>query len=305
MVLFLRCGCKDNLCHHRTRKNMISYLDSNGFETLLPQSTLNRSYEFDLSQVRFVKPQGIVGLLLLIIHLKSLGKQITVVVPDNATVLDYLQKIGFFVEARDLVSFTNLSSNFLTARPHPTSTMQALTRVKNHSEVRPVVDKFARYLSEELRFDEGLVNELWSVMVEMIENIPHHAYPNDKKFPVNEGFVNMQFLPNLRKLYFTVGDLGIGIKESVNRAKHYSYTFRSDSSVIKTVMTSGISSKGGIRGGGIHVTSQKISQFNGWMVIRSHTGYAMQYPRGEIRTFDGLNYLPGTQVSIHISSERH
>src|SRR5258707_8434321 len=115
---------------------MISYLDSAGFERLIPRSTLSKAYEFDLSDVRFVKPQGAVGLLLLIIHLKSLGREITVVAPTNSAVLDYLQKIGFFVETRDMVSFINLTSKYLEAEPHPTSTMQGLTRVKNHDEVR-------------------------------------------------------------------------------------------------------------------------------------------------------------------------
>jgi hypothetical protein len=280
---------------------MISYLDSTGFEKLLPQSFLNKSFQFDLSGLKFVKPQGIVEFLLLIFHLNSLGKKITIIAPHNTQVLDYLHKIRFYNEVKEIVEFTNLHDKYLTEEGCPTSTMQALTRVKTHDDVRPVVDKFARYLSDELMFNEDIVNELWSVMVELIENIPHHAYPTNEKFPIDEGFVNIQYLPNMKKIYFSVGDLGIGIKESVNRAKYYTLTFKSDSSVLKTVMTSGISSKGGIRGGGIYVTSEKVKQFNGWIMIRSHTGYAVQDPRGNIKTLDGLNYLPGTQVSIHIS----
>jgi hypothetical protein len=38
-------------------------------------------------------------------------------------------------------------------------------------------------------------------------------------------------------------------------------------------------------------------------MIRSQTGYVIQDPRGEIKAYENLNYLPGTQVSILITSE--
>ena len=280
---------------------MITILDASGFERLLATASDRGSVVFDLSQLKFVKPHGTVALLLLLVHLRAMNRRVTIRPPVNLKVVDYLKDVGFFLEARNLAYFDELPPEYFSTDFEPRETMQVVTRIRTHQDVRPISDRFAYYLEQDLRFSKELVDEMWAVMVEMIENVPHHAYPGVFRGPVREGFVNMQYLPNVKKLYFSVGDLGVGIRGSLEGQGVVAYSMNSDAEVIRKVMESQrLSSLGRKRGGGINVTALKVKEFGGWMAIRSDTGYVVQNPRGVFTSFDNLRNLPGTQVSIHI-----
>jgi hypothetical protein len=133
----------------------------------------------------------------------------------NLKVVNYLKDVGFFLQAHDLAEFDELPVEYFSTDVEPRETMQVLTPIRSHQDVRPISDRFANYLERDLRFERELVDEMWAVMVEMIENVPHHAYPGGFPGPIKEGFVNIQYLPNVEKLYFSVGDLGVGIRGSL------------------------------------------------------------------------------------------
>ena len=273
-------------------------LDLETFEEMLPQRVDLASPSLDLRQCCWVYPQGAMGLLLLLRYHVRKGARPRVFRPVDQNVDSYLERMGIYLLTHLDVEYIPDLSNVLGHIWTERDTMQAVTPVESAEQVAALVEKFQHGLAAQLS-NQGTVNNLSHSVLEILENMPLHANPADpERF---EGYANIQTYMNGRKVMVAVGDLGVGIKESLQTSKVYRTRILTHCDAVLLAAENKASRFHGTKrrhhGGGLHRAIEHARLAECFIYVRTGDSMVVWGP-GEYRSEEKVKFFPGTQILI-------
>ncbi len=258
-----------------------------------------RSEEIDLSDVSFIDPYGMLGLLEIgeLCQLEDVRKSI--LLPRSKEVLKYLDRMDFFTHARRNFSFEHSSNNppDKSRRSVDSDVLLEITPIEKANDIHFIVGKVREraqaILTTHLRYDERAINGFIVALSEVCQNIIEHSE--------NKGFVGIQKYRyqslNKNIVKIAVMDIGIGFRKSLSGR----FKLRGDLDAIDKALLHGASryeDEG--RGHGLAGVRKFITQWQGKLSIRSGTARLSIIPkwaRGREQE-RGLISFPGSQINI-------
>jgi anti-sigma regulatory factor (Ser/Thr protein kinase) len=276
---------------------MLTYLSDDTFEAFLNQISNNDS--IDLSNVSFIDPYGMVGVLEAGRYLKSSIAEKNLILPSSDNVLRYLERMDFFKYAKQYFNLISekrqLSDKYL--RSHYTDVLLEITPIAKSDDIHFIVNKVKKrahtILHKHLHYNERAINGFIVSLSEICQNIVEHSE--------HTGFVGIQKYRfhkldrNVVKI--AVMDLGIGFRSSLSQR----VPMTNDLSAIEDALLHGISrheDKG--RGHGLKGVKRFVRQWHGKISIRSGTArYSIIPDWGWGRERErNLGFFPGSQINI-------
>ena len=272
----------------------MNQLTEETFEKTL--QTFIRSEQIDLSDVSFIDPYGMVGLLEIgeLCMLEDVKK--TVILPRSSDVLRYLDRMDFFLFARRVFTLDPPQPQ-TGMRENGSDVLLEITAIERANDIHFIVgrvrERAQAILATHLHYDERAVNGFIVALSEVCQNIIEHSE--------NKGFVGIQkyHYPSLGKniVKIAVMDVGIGFRRSLSsRLK-----LRGDLDAIDRALLHGASryeDEG--RGHGLAAVRRFVEQWQGKLSIRSGTARRSLIPkwaRGREQE-RGLVNFPGAQINI-------
>ena len=276
-------------------------LDLEGFENLLPEHVELAKSIIDLRDCEFIRPDGALGVFLLLRYWIQIGKRPILYRPQNPNVDSYFERTGVPILTQDDVDYSPDIKDIIFRSWTERNTMNEIIRITDEDNAARVVDKFVNALKVQNK-EKVIVKKLRSAMIESFQNMPQHANP---KSPLDfEGYANLQAYDKQSRVVVAAGDLGVGIKKSLMLSNLYSRLFLRDIDAIRMVANKAASrfDEEGLksRGGGIQMTIKNINSVKGSTLIRSGTAALIIDPYGNQRELPKLKYFPGTQINITV-----
>lgn len=272
-------------------------LDSAAFEAMIPARLPSKKFKADLRKCGWVYPDGAMGVFLLLRYLVREGLKPVLLRPLNSDVDCYIERMGVYAMLVDDVDIVPEPSDVLDNPWYERATMQGLTHVKNAEDVGSLVDKCRATLSEQIP-DLSVASSFSSAFLEIMENMPLHANPEDpKKF---EGYANIQTYQNSKRLIMAAGDLGVGIRASLSTNKEYSPKIGSHLDAIDLAVEQRASRFYGTEkkhhGGGLHLAIDQVRGVNAFISVRSGDTLVTWGPNQKKQVRTDLKFFPGTQI---------
>jgi anti-sigma regulatory factor (Ser/Thr protein kinase) len=258
-----------------------------------------RSEQIDLSNVSFIDPYGMLGLLEIgeLCQLEDVRK--TVILPRSGEVLKYLDRMDFFSHARRYFSLEHAAEDLAGSyqRSADSDVLLEITPIEKSNDIHFIVgkvrDRAQAILATHLRYDERAINGFIVALSEVCQNIIEHSE--------NKGFVGIQKYRyqslNKNIVKIAVMDVGIGFRKSLSGR----FKLRSDLDAIDKALLHGASryeDEG--RGHGLAAVRRFVYQWQGKLSIRSGTARLSIIPpwaRGREQE-RGLTFFPGAQINM-------
>jgi len=274
----------------------IDTLNASTVEYFIPPVEPGSEVTLSLRNIKFADPYGVIMLLLLIKHLRSRSIDVKVVPPISLDVLNWLERMNFFIEIERECEFTWDTSYLRSNIRNPSRSLKEITRITSEKEVTSVVEVLANILIEDYGFQPKTVYRLCGVMIETFQNIPQHSNP------IGEGFdpYGIAAIQNYKDhFYLVVGDIGVGIKGSIALNPRYRRKKLTNLEAIKAVLEKGASRfKEEGRGGQLKRVCEIVSSLGGTTLLRS--GSNLVAVKGTSIKSWQTNPFPGTQIGIRI-----
>lgn len=277
---------------------MYQRLDFAFFEDHIPANINdNEYYNFDLSSIVFTEPPGAICFLILILYLLSQKKQVFIIPPKAADVRNYLYRIDFFNRLKNQVIFEEGLDYPDNYRRHDRSTFTEILEISKEDEVGHLVEKIDYQLEHTFNKQRELRSRFCAATTELFQNIPQHSQLGNE----TSGFIQLQSYRN-NKLYLAIGDMGIGIRNSLLSNAELLHKYSTDIDAIHATMFEGVSRKGGAKGTGIFTATQNIINLGGGRItIRSGCGLITVFSKFSSQPFRRqCKFFPGTQILIRI-----
>lgn len=279
------------------------YLDDRGFETLVAnwRAAGEGRLLLDARHVRWVSPYGMLGLLAVAsVSRRSRGTTPLFEAPENSEVVSYLERMGFFERAHELLEFSSASRR-RTGRD--SNALLEITAIRSHQDVHGVVDRVrdraAAILGRRLGYPASAVLQFSVILSEVCQNIVEHA--------AAEGWVAAQTYNWSRRLgrqvvVIAVMDVGMGFRGSLAREHAQRYGDRwSDVTALEAAFLYGVSRyRDPGRGQGLQGIRKQATRWSGLVTIRSGTARIAAVPDWDDSepVSSGLPEFPGAQVQV-------
>lgn len=256
---------------------------------------------FDARHVRWVDPNGMVGLLLggAVARQRS-GTMPRLELPESSDVLSYLGRMGFLAQAREIFESEARGSRRAAAS---SDVLLEITPVRANADVHDVVDRVqgraGSILSSKLGYPGTAVVQFSVILSEVCQNIVEHAE--------GPGWVAAQAYNWARRLgrwvvVISVMDVGRGFRGSLAEEHSARYGDRwSDATALEAAFLHGLTRfPDSGRGQGIQQIRRQVQRWNGAITIRSGTARISQVPEWDDTPplTEGLAPFPGAQISI-------
>jgi anti-sigma regulatory factor (Ser/Thr protein kinase) len=278
-------------------QNSITQLSDESFEAFL--SHVNASDVIDLSQVTFIDPYGMVGVLEAGRMFSLQGIEKTLLLPGSDNVLKYLERMDFFKFAAKFFNIEHAGDDLSDryTRSSYSDVLLEITPIEKSDDIHFIVGKVKErahtILAKHLHYDEGAINGFIVALSEVCQNIVEHSE--------NTGFVGIQKyrFQKLEKnvVKIAVMDLGIGFKRSLEERFH----IKDDLEAVDKALFHAVSryaDEG--RGHGLAAVRRFTNKWNGKLSIRSGSAKLAVVPEwswGKKRETN-LTYFPGAQINI-------
>jgi len=260
------------------------------FYAALAEVPKAKQYILDAKHISFVKPYGIIALLLATRQLAAHSEYPLQLKNIPSNIHSYLQRMNFF----------NVSHNWLTtpdtleeswARSAYTPNLLEITVISNSDDVLNIVSRASRIFSRWLILPD--LNGLLSVISELCANVYEHSQDQlgcvliQKHSSEQQGYV---------QVHLSVGDIGCGIRGSL--AAIHKDIGPEPIKHLLAVMQGRTSRQTGRGGLGLPRVEQIVRQQNGYLWIRSETAALLRRGANDLIQKTSLTYLPGTQIAI-------
>ncbi len=279
-------------------------LDAQTVDALLdlvpPEGTAGRIL-FDARHVRWVDPNGMVGLVVAGTVARDRSDTLPrLELPESADVLSYLGRMAFFDSVAGVFEIEQRTPR----RSGGTSdVLLEITPVQANSDVHEVVDRVqsraGAILSSKLGYPGTSVVQFSVILSEVCQNIVEHAD--------GPGWVAAQAYNWARRLgrwvvVIAVMDIGRGFRGSLAEEHSARYGDRwSDATALEAAFLHGLTRfPDSGRGQGIQQIRRQVQRWNGAITIRSGTARIGQVPEWDDTPplVEGLAPFPGSQISI-------
>jgi hypothetical protein len=285
-------------------------LDEAGWERMLARAAREKVSNLegvDLSDVRFVDPYGLLGLIALGSSSRFRRGQVWgLILPRDREVISFLERSGalswfekFFVLADSSQAGARPSARVSAAPP-----LIEVAHVKEvadvHRAVARVKGRTDRLIIGGLGYNSLAADRFTVALAEICQNIIDHSE--------GEGFVMAQLMPPGRKggrgmVRLAVVDSGIGVRRSL--AGRYASRFPGswdDRKAVRFAFQRHVSrfDEAG-RGLGLKLVAEMIRGWGGRLLLRSGTAaFAISPPWGPRPRRSGLAPFPGTQINVFL-----
>lgn len=257
-----------------------------------------QSDRIDLSDISFIDPYGMVGLLEIgeLCMLEDIKK--TVILPRSEDVFKYLERMDFFGFAKRYF-FLDPPDHSLEkyGRSPDSDVLLEITPIEKSNDIHFIVgktrDRAQAILARHLRYDARAINGFIVALSEVCQNVIEHSE--------YRGFVGIQKYRfhglNRNVVKIAVMDVGIGFRKSLSGR----FKLRSDLEAIDKALLHGASryeDEG--RGHGLTAVRRFVTQWNGRLSIRSGTARLSIIPRWSRGSEQARNLIsfPGSQINI-------
>jgi anti-sigma regulatory factor (Ser/Thr protein kinase) len=257
------------------------------------------SEEIDLSDVSFIDPYGMLGLLEIGELCMCEDVKKAVILPRSGEVLKYLERMDFFAHAGRYFSldFSAPDPSETYHRSPESDVLLEITAIEKSDDIHFIVgkvrDRAQAILATHLHYDDRAINGFIVALSEVCQNIIEHSE--------NKGFVGIQKYRfqslNKNVVKIAVMDVGIGFRKSLSGR----FKLRSDLEAIDKALLHGASRYEEIgRGHGLAAVRRFVNQWNGKLSLRSGTAKLSLIPewsRGREQERN-LTSFPGAQINI-------
>ena len=275
----------------------MTQITKDNFEQLL--NLFRESSAINLSDVTFIDPYGMVGILELGELFKSEGIRKTIYLPKSEEILKYLERMDFFKFADTYFelepSEPQISGKY--KRSSYSDVLLEITPIEKSDDIHFIVgrvkERAQSILTKHLHYEEKAINDFIVALSEVCQNIIEHSE--------TKGFVGIQkyHFQSLNKnvVKIAVMDIGIGFRKSLSER----FSLKNDFQAIENALLHGASryaEKG--RGHGLAAVRKFVNQWNGRLSIRSGSAKLSIIPEwawGKEKEID-LAYFPGAQINI-------
>jgi hypothetical protein len=246
----------------------------------------------DLSDIKFIKPLGIIGVLLLVEHIMKMKKderpRIGIYPPKDTEVLDYLLQVSFDKALKSLGKW-NIPKDVQASR-RKIKPVIPITRFHNWQDIENIANTMQEKFHTDFIGLTTLLQPCHIVFSELAINAVEHANSDG-------GFVLAQKYDYQRGsiLEIAVGDCGIGIAKSLKQKLSNKRLFKSDRQAIALVLDGGLSCVSDPhRGNGLYFVKEELTHApDRSLTIRSGNGYAI-LSTGARPYSANCVYFPGT-----------
>lgn len=255
---------------------------------------------FDARHVRWIDPNGMVGLLVAGAVIKKRGGSPRLQLPDNSDVVAYLKRMGFFREATGIFEILGRVPRRASGS---SDVLLEVTSIAANADVHTVIDdvqkRAGRILASRLGYPATSVVQFSVILSEVCQNIVEHAE--------GPGWVAAQAYNWTKRLgryvvVISVMDLGRGFRHSLNDEHAARYGDRwGDATALEAAFLHGLTRfPDSGRGQGIQQIRRQVQRWNGSITIRSGSARIAQVPEWDNAAplVGGLEIFPGAQISI-------
>jgi anti-sigma regulatory factor (Ser/Thr protein kinase) len=256
---------------------------------------------FDARHLRWVDPNGMVGLLVAGTVAGRRGALPRLEIPESTEVLGYLSRMGFFEAAKGVFDIDAPARR--AAAKGASDVLLEITPIVANADVHQVVDrvqsKAGAILSSRLGYPVTAVVQFSVILSEICQNIVEHAEA--------PGWVAAQAYNWAKRLgryvvVISVMDVGRGFRGSLHDEHSARYGDRwADTTALEAAFLHGITRfPDSGRGQGIQQIRKQVRRWDGAITIRSGTARIGQVPEWDDTPplTDGLQQFPGSQISI-------
>lgn len=268
--------------------------DVETLHTLVEGRKLAERFVLDLGRVGFVKPYGVVALLLTARRLAVISGRRVELANMGRQVHSYLERMDLFDVGGDwLVPARGLDEGW--DRNPQTPNLLELMVIEGPQDVVTAISRAERVFSRWL--DVPDLNGLLRVISELCANV--HQHSGDLA-----GCVMIQKYETARGravvsvVSVAVGDLGCGVRASL--AARHGEMGCEPLDYLREAMggrTSRASGRGGL---GLRVVEESAKASGGRLWLRSETAAIVSRASGQGRDHRDLCYVPGTQVAVEL-----
>jgi hypothetical protein len=247
-------------------------------------------YMLDMSAVRFVKPYGVIALVIAARGLSMLSGQQVHLSNTSDKVYLYLHRMNLFQIGSDWLQAADTLGQEWSRNPQ-TANLLELTVITGPSDVELVISRAERIFSRWLLVPN--LRNLLNVLSELCANIYQHSGDRYGCVLIQkyESFKRDQVIVNL-----AVGDLGCGIRGSL--VARHGEIGREPLDYLREAM-GGRTSRHTDRGGlGLRRVEQIAASEGGHLWLRSETAAIFSRGPGKAKGHRDMALVPGTQVAV-------
>lgn len=263
------------------------------FFRLLPSTPLQTDCYFDMGLVEWLKPYGIIGLVLAARHLQSSSHHKVYLRNLGGEVHSYLDRMNVLGTEQEWLTVEGSLDEFWFRNPQ-TPNLLELTLIRSSSDVEFVADR-ARMVFSQWLTEENLGN-LLNVLSELCANIYQHSEDPNGCVLIQK---NESTSRNRKIVCLTVGDLGCGIEGSMT--KRFGSMGTKPIDYLRFALgkhTSRASGRGGL---GLQTAAGIAGNMDGFLWLRSRTA-AILKRHNATSEHDDLPFIPGTQVTVQLEA---
>jgi hypothetical protein len=256
---------------------------------------------FDARHLRWVDPNGMVGLLVAgMVAGRRQGALPHLELPESTDVLGYLSRMEFFQAAQGVFELDDPGRR---AKAKSSDVLLEITPVASNVDVHEVVDrvqsKAGAILTSKLGYPASAVVQFSVILSEVCQNIIEHAEA--------PGWVAAQAYNWAKRLgrqvvVISVMDVGRGFRGSLSDEHSARYGDRwGDSTALEAAFLHGLTRfPDSGRGQGIQQIRRQVRRWDGAITIRSGTARIGQVPEWDDTPplVEGMQPFPGAQISI-------
>lgn len=252
----------------------------------------NKNICLDISTTHFIDPYSIINFCLLLKYLGKFFSNISLSLPKDTNVHNYLERMNFFRNIPNGIILLNKPISLYSKRQFSTSdVLLELTNIQKQNDVYNVIDysikKIGQILQTSLGYNEMDITLFCTALSETCQNIIDHSE--------NQGLVSVQkYHKDTDYVVMAISDLGIGIKRSL--ANRYDVIGWNHARAIQYALQLG-TSRFPDRGKGLYRVIEIVKKYKGKLTIRSCSG---RIEIGKIITPFIVPHFPGTQLYIKL-----
>lgn len=277
--------------------------DYRNIEALYRQIDMDRPGPvlFDLRRLRWVDPNGMLGILAAGRVAAEAGSAPRISLPDQPEITSYLDRMGFREAAGEVFEFGAASK--WRRRARASDVLLEITPVTKNSDVHEVVDRVqsraGAILSNTLGYPASAVVQFSVILSEVCQNIIEHAG--------RPGWVAAQSYNWKRRLgrhvaIISVADIGRGFRASLEDEHASRFGERwGDVTALEAAFLMGLTRFPDTgRGQGIQQIRKQVGRWNGLLSIRSGSARIADTPDWSSKPplEEDLRPFPGAQINI-------
>ena len=266
-----------------------------GFEALLEEEVT-----LDLSEVRFVRPSGLVALATYVDAAVNDGIRVSLTSPRSSDCCEYMAASGVLQYCASIAEVIGASGRE-SKSSSLSNTVLALHVVETESDAVAARLEVARGLHQVLGSGnmkwEGIRKAIAAAIHEMCTNIAFHARAR-RGFVIAQRYFNR--FQERHWVEFAVGDAGVGIRETLSEA-YPDLATAPERHVLKRMITERLTRRSDHGGSGYYTLQRAVREHNGTLTLHSGCGQVVLRPRAATPQLSTLGVRwPGTVLAATI-----